>query len=95
MPRDVAGVEVSRQLLRSGTSVGANVEESDGAESVKDKKHKLSIARKEAKESRFWLRTIKEAELLTSAELDALLVESLELAKILSAMINNLGKPDE
>ncbi len=95
MPRDVAGVEVARQLLRSGTSVGANVEEADGPESKKDKIHKLSIARKEAKESRFWLRTIKEADLLTSPELDALLVECLELIKILSRMINNLGKSDD
>ena len=94
MPRDVAGVEVARQLLRSGTSIGANVEESDGAESTADKIHKLKIARKEAKESRFWLRTIKEAELLASAELDALLVECLEIIKILSSIINNIGKSE-
>lgn len=49
MPRDVASVELARQLLRAGTSVGANVEEADAAESKKDKIHKLSIARKEAK----------------------------------------------
>ena len=95
LPKDVAGVETARQLLKSGTSVGANVEESDGAESTADKIHKLKIARKEAKESRFWWRTIKEAELLNSAELDALLAESLELVKILSSSINNLGKSDE
>jgi len=94
MPRDVAGVEVARQLLRSGTSVGANVEESDGAESTADKIHKLKVACKEAKESRFWLRTIKEAELLASPELDALLAECLELVKILSSIINNLGKSE-
>lgn len=90
----MAGVEVARQLLKSGASVGANVEESDGAESTADKIHKLKIARKEAKESRFWLRTIKEADLLNSPELDALLVECLELIKILSSMINNLGKSE-
>lgn len=94
LPKDVAGVEVARQLLKSGISVGANVEESDGAESTADKIHKLKIARKEAKESRFWLRTIKEADLLKSPELDALLVECLELIKILSSMINNLGKSE-
>jgi four helix bundle protein len=94
LPKDVAGVEVARQLLKSGASVGANVEESDGAESTADKIHKLKIARKEAKESRFWLRTIKEADLLNSPELDALLVECLELIKILSSMINNLGKSE-
>ena len=95
LPRDIAGVEIARQLLRSGTSVGANVEESDGAESTADKIHKLKVARKEAKESRFWLRTIKEAELLKSAELEVLLAECLELIKILSSMINKLGKLDD
>ena len=94
MPRDVASVELARQLLRSGTSVGANVEESDGAESKKDKVHKLSIARKEAKETRHWLRTIKEAEIVASAELDELLTESLELIKILSKMIQNLSNAE-
>jgi len=67
----------------------------DCSESKKDKIHKLSIARKEAKESRFWLRTIKEADLLKSPELDALLVECLELIKILSRMINNLSISDD
>jgi four helix bundle protein len=95
MPKDVAGIEVARQLLRAGTSVGANTEEADGAESAKDKIHKLSIARKEAKESCFWLRTIQEAELTASAELEALIMESLELAKILSVMINHLRQSSD
>jgi len=95
LPKDVAGVEVARQLLRAGTSVGANVEEADGAESKRDKIHKLSIVRKEAKESRYWLRIVKEAELSASAEVDELIAESLEIAKILSSMINNLAKSGE
>ena len=95
MPKDVASAELARQLLRAGTSVGANVEEADGAESKRDKVHKLSIARKEAKESRYWFRTIKEAGIATSDELDALLVESLEIVKILSKMIQNLGSLDD
>ncbi len=92
MPRDIASVELARQLIRAGTSVGANVEEADGAESSKDKIHKWSISRKEAKESRHWLRTIKEAGIVSSPELEALAVESLELVKILSVMIQNLRK---
>lgn len=92
LPRDVAGVEVARQLLRSGTSVGANVEEADGAESRKDKIHKLSIARKEAKECCYWLRLIKEAELSTASDVDELSAESLEIARLLSRMILNLAK---
>ncbi|MBI3764798.1 MAG: four helix bundle protein [Chloroflexi bacterium] len=94
LPRDVAGVELARQLIRSGTSIGANVEEADGAESTKDKIHKLAIGRKEGKESRLWLRTIREAEISKSPEIDELIAECLEIVKILSAMINNLGKSE-
>ena len=94
MPRDVASVELARQLIRAGTSVGANVEEADGAESSRDKVHKWSIARKEAKEARHWLRTIKEAEIAASDELGYLIGESLEIVRILSALINKLNKPD-
>ena len=46
MPRDVASVELARQVLRSGTSIGANVEEADAPESTKYRIHKRSIARK-------------------------------------------------
>lgn len=92
LPKDVAGVEVARQLLRAGTSVGANVEKADGAESKRDKIHKFSIARKEAKKSRYWQRIVKEAELSTSSEVDQLITESLEIAKILSSMNINLSK---
>ncbi len=95
LPKDVASIELARQLLRSGTSVGANVEEADGAESKKDKIHKLAIARKEAKECRHWLRTIKAAEIMNSPELEYLLDESLEIIKILSKMIQNLGNSDD
>ena len=90
LPRDVAGMELGRQLLRAATSVGANVEEADGAESARDKIHKWSIARKEAKESRHWLRTIKESGVSASPEADELAAEGLELAKILSALIKKL-----
>ena len=53
MPRTLDAVEIGRQLIRSGTSVGANVEEAHGAESQRDFAHKMSIARKEARESRY------------------------------------------
>jgi four helix bundle protein len=56
MPRTLDTVEIGRQLIRSGTSVGANVEEAHDAESQRDFVHKMSIARKEARESRYWLR---------------------------------------
>jgi four helix bundle protein len=89
LPRDVAGHEIGRQVLRSGTSVGANVEEADAAESTDDFLHKLKIALKEAQETRFWLRNIRESELLVDKEVDSLLQEINELIKILNTIITN------
>lgn len=51
---------ISRQLLRSATSIGANVEEAIAGQSRKDFVHKMSIASKEARETRYWLKLIKE-----------------------------------
>jgi four helix bundle protein len=86
LPKTVAGIEIGRQIIRSGTSVGANVEEADAAESRRDFIHKMSIARKEARETRFWLRVILAAELLVD-EVRSLEQESDELVRILSAII--------
>ena len=85
--RDVAGHEIGRQVLRSGTSVGANTEEADAAESTEDFIHKLKIALKEAQETRFWLRNIRESELLVEQQVDSLLQEINELIKILNTII--------
>lgn len=86
MPRRLSALEVSRQLLRSGTSVGANVQEADGAESHKDFVHKIGIARKEAQESHFWLRMINSAVLPGNSEVLALLDEASQLSRILYAI---------
>lgn len=92
LPRDVAGYQIGKQVLRSGTSVGANTEEADAAESTEDFLHKLKIALKEAQETRFWLRTIIESELLVDKEVDALLQEVIELIKILNTIITNTSR---
>lgn len=92
LPRDVAGHEIGRQVLRSGTSVGANTEEADAAESTEDFLHKCKVALKEAQESRFWLRTIRESELLVDKEVSALYQESDELVRILNSIISNTTK---
>ena len=55
LPNSLAGRELGRQLIRAGTLVRANVEEADAAESDRDFVHKVSIARKEARESRYCL----------------------------------------
>ncbi len=72
LPRTVAGIEMGRQLLRAGTSVGSNVEEADEAISRKDFVNHTRIARKEARESRYWLTLIEAAELLRDPEVTAL-----------------------
>ena len=94
LPRTVAGIEIGRQLIRAGTSVGSNVEEADGAVSRKDFVNHTRIARKEARESRFWLALIDAADLLRDPEVSALIQEADELARILSKIANtaSLGK---
>ncbi len=86
LPRSVAGVEVGRQLLRSGTSVGANVREADAAETHRDFVHKIMIAEKEAKESHYWLELVDETLLPNDSEVKALLDEADQLSRILYAI---------
>jgi four helix bundle protein len=92
LPRDVAGYEIGRQVLRSGTSVGANTEEADASESTEDFLHKMKIALKEAQETRYWLRNISEPGLLVDEEVNDLIQECLELVKIINTIITNTTK---
>jgi four helix bundle protein len=93
LPRTIAGGKVAEQLVKSGTSIGANVEEADGAESKRDFVHKMSIARKEARETRYWLRIVRATGLSKDAqEVSYLLQESDELVRILSAIIRSTQK---
>mgnify|MGYP000297356444 CR=1 FL=1 len=79
--------EISKQLLRSGTSVGANIEEAQGAQSRKDFIHKLSISYKEIRESIYWIRLLTESQILNKQEHQELLNEAIEIEKILSAIL--------
>ena len=92
LPRTVAGFELGHQVIRSGTGIGANVEEADAAESKDDFVHKMKIALKEAQETRFWVRTINESGMLTDDETKALLQESDELVRIIHTIIKNTLK---
>ncbi|QQS28040.1 MAG: four helix bundle protein [Sphingobacteriales bacterium] len=74
---------LSKQLLRSGTSIGANIEESIGGQSNKDFLSKLSIAYKEARETIYWLRLLQAADYLSQPEADSLLNDAEEICKIL------------
>src|SRR5215813_1396755 len=86
-PEDAAAKHISRQLVRAATGGGANYEEARGAESRADFIHKVGVANKEVREALYWLRLIKEADLIVSAELDALVREADELVAILTSSI--------
>ena len=79
--------ELSRQLIRSGTSIGANVEEAQAGQSTADFISKMQIALKEARETQYWLKVIIASELVTENRLVSLLNETNELVKILSSII--------
>lgn len=77
------------QLLNSGTSVGANIEEAVGGSSKKDFVHKLEIAYREARETRYWLRLLKESELLEEKLALSMIKDCEEILKILTAILNS------
>ena len=78
---------LSKQVLRSGTSIGANVEEANQAQSRRDFAHKLSIALKEATETNYWLRLLRDSETLDVNIAESLLSDCEEIQKILTASI--------
>ena len=79
---------LSKQLLRSGTSVGANVRESEHAQSKADFIHKLSIALKEANETEYWLDLLYETKYLSKTEFENIKPSIIELLKLLTSIIN-------
>ena len=85
--KDSVGRILGKQLLRSGTSVGANVHESRGAQSRADFIAKMSIAHKEILETSYWLRLLDESELVPKEKLEGLMDETLQLTKIISAIL--------
>ena len=78
---------LSKQLLRSGTAIGANIEESIGGQSRADFLSKISIAYKEARETLYWLRLLKDTGFLVPAEFDSIFPDAAELCRILSKII--------
>ena len=85
---------LSKQILKSGTSIGANVEEATGGISKKDFVAKMSISYKEARETHYWLRILNDTDYLPKTEFDSLISDRDELLKllysiILSSKINN------
>ena len=87
LPNDIINQELKRQLVRSGTSIGANYNEADGAESKKDFRHKIAICKKESKETKHWLRMVAKANQNKRNECKELWSEAQELTLIFSAII--------
>ena len=77
---------LSKQLLRSGTSIGANVEEAIGGQSDKDFFAKMTIAYKEARETHYWLRLLTDTSYLSNEESESLLSDIEEILKIIGSI---------
>jgi four helix bundle protein len=87
LPNAIEGNVIRRQLCKSGTSVGSNLEEADGSLTLNDFVYRIDIAFKEAKETRYWLRVITDRKLLKRETVEPHLNECTELIKILSTII--------
>jgi putative PIN family toxin of toxin-antitoxin system len=83
---------LSRQLLRAGTSIGANIEEASAAESRRDFAHKMAIASKEARETNYWLRLLDQSKAAPQINLQPHLEKSLELIRLLTAIVKTTSR---
>jgi len=89
LPDNNKGWVITRQIVRSGTSVGANIHEADHALTSADFAHKCSIARKEASEVCYWLKLCRRTNLLNGKRLESVINEADELIRILSSVVKN------
>lgn len=78
---------ISKQMLRSGTSIGANIAEAFYAESEKDFVHKLSISQKEISETGYWLDLLHDSGYITDIEFNSINSDAIEIMKLLTASI--------
>jgi four helix bundle protein len=81
---------LANQLLRAGTSIGANLEESKGGQSRSDFLSKVSISLKEARETHFWIRILIATDITPEKQLSSLLNEADELVAILTTIVKKL-----
>ncbi len=78
---------MSKQVLRSGTSIGANIEEANQAQSKSDFIHKLSISQKESFETHYWIRILRDSDFLVEKLADSLLEDCEEIQKLITSSI--------
>jgi four helix bundle protein len=83
---------LSKQLLRCGTSIGANVAEANGAISDADFSAKISIAYKESLETKYWLNLLHDTEYLTPAMFESLVADADELSKMLFSTLRSTNR---
>ena len=81
---------ISKQLLRSGTSIGANVEEGIGCQTKKDFYFRFTIAYKEARESFYWLKLLKDTKMIEQCMIDQAFSECEEILKIIGSILKTL-----
>jgi four helix bundle protein len=86
---------LSKQILRSGTSIGANIEESIGGQSDKDFLSKLSISYKEARETMYWIKLLSATNYLNIEQTDSLLKDAEELCKIIGKIQITIKKRNQ
>ena len=84
---------LSRQLLRAGTSIGANVEEALAGQSRRDFAAKMAIASKEARECSYWLRLLRDSALAAPASVEPLIADCNELTNMLTAIVKSTRGP--
>jgi len=80
---------LSKQLLRSGTSVGAMVREAEHAETKNDFKHKMGIAQKEINECIYWIELLKETNYLTAEQFESVNADAVEIIKLITAILKS------
>ena len=87
--------DLSRQILRSGMSIGANVSEAQQAQSQADFLAKMNIALKETAETKYWLKLLNATNKLTEKETESILTECIEIEKILYSIVRTTKKKIE
>jgi four helix bundle protein len=95
MPPGAVVRELARQLLKSGTSIGANLEEADAGQTKPDFRAKIAISRKEARETRYWLRLLVHADPRLEKAASAHLDEARQLTDILTTIKMNSERNEE
>lgn len=81
---------LSKQILRSGTSIGANIEEAQGGQSEKDFISKLTIAYKETRETHYWLRLMRDTKIIEDKLANSLISDCEELLKIIGTILKTM-----